>query len=218
MSIDKIQSSLEIASCVYDAVKRDFCLGMTEQDIKDIITKNSRGADFGGDIVAGVRSSLIEGDATDYVLKKGDCLILDLQFNACGMWSDTTRTFFVGDVSKEACEAYRAVLNALRCGEEALAEGVAACHIHKAVSEGFGQYAGLFPHHAGHLFGSEVLLQPQFLPENVHALKLGDTVTLEPGLYFEGRFGIRLEDNYLITSSGCENIFGYTRDIDYFVI
>lgn len=76
----------------------------------------------------------------------------------------------------------------------------------------------MFPHHAGHLFGTAHLLQPQFLPDRDGVLKTGNLVTLEPGLYPEGRFGIRLEDNYDITQNGCRNLFDYTVNIKDFVL
>ncbi len=216
--MDKIKKSLELARLVYDDVKSRFCLGMSEKDIKDIILSHSDGCGFSGDIVAGMRSSFIEGDATDYVLKKGDCLILDLQFNEDGMWCDTTRTFFVGDVSDKAAKAYDAILNAKNAGELKLKPHARACDIYKAVKEAFGNYKELFPHHAGHLFGADTVMQPQFLPEKKQTLKTGDTVTLEPGLYFEGDFGIRVEDDYLITENGYENLFNYTTRIEDFIL
>ena len=216
--MERIKKSLEISTGVYDAVKSRFCLGMSEKDIKDIILKVSSGSGFGGDIVAGVRSSYIEGDATDYVLKKGDTLILDLQFNANGMWCDTTRTFFIHDVSDKALKAYDAILSAKYAGEKNLAPGALACDIYRAVKEDFGNYGKFFPHHAGHLFGTDTVIQPQFLPEKKQQLKIGDTVTLEPGLYFEGEFGIRVEDNYLITENGFENLFNYTTNIEDFIL
>ena len=75
-----------------------------------------------------------------------------------------------------------------------------------------------FPHHAGHQFGVEPVMQPQFLPEKRALLKKDMLVTLEPGLYFENRFGIRVEDNYIITETGFVNLFDYTLKIEDFIL
>ncbi len=216
--MDKIRKSLAVSTKVYDAVRDNFRIGMTEKDIKDIILSVSGECGFGGDIVSGVRSSHIEGDATDYVLVPGDTLILDLQFNADGMWCDTTRTFFVSEPDDRVKAAYEAVLRAKRAGERMLRPGICACDVYKAVYDGFHEYKEYFPHHAGHLFGVETVMQPQFLPDKTQMLCTGDTVTLEPGVYFDGEFGIRVEDNYLITRNGFENLFNYSTEIEDLIL
>ena len=216
--MEKIKKSLSVAHAVYDKVRADYVRGMSEKDIKKIILDVCAGCGYGGDIVAGVRSSLIEGDATDYIPTEGDTIILDLQFNADGKWCDTTRTFFVGKPSSEVVAAYEAVLAAKSAGEASLADGVRACDIHTAVRRSFGGYAEYFPHHAGHLVGDDPVVKPQFLPDVQQSIHAGDVAALEPGVYFEGKFGIRVEDNYLVTDSGMENLFGYTTRIEDFML
>ena len=75
-----------------------------------------------------------------------------------------------------------------------------------------------FTHHAGHLIGDEPLIKPQFLPDSAGCLKSGMMVTLEPGIYVPDKFGIRIENNYLITDNGFERLFDYTQDINDFII
>lgn len=216
--MEKIKNSLSVSRAVYTKVKETFVRGMSENDIKKVILDTCGRCSFGGDIVAGVRSSLIEGDATDYVPKDGDTLILDLQFNADGVWCDTTRTFFVGAPSDEVRCAYEAVLAAKSAGEAALSNGVRACDIHAAVCRGFGSYAEYFPHHAGHLVGLQPVEKPQFLADCTCPVYAGSIAALEPGVYFEGKFGIRVEDNYFIKEKGFENLFDYTVRIEDFIL
>ena len=207
---ERILKALSFNSLAYDSVKENFERGMSEKDIKEIILSACRDAeDFSGDIVGGKRTAEIEGDATDYVLKDGDCLILDLQFKKDVVWSDTTRTFFIGDPTNEMKIAYELCLKAKKAGEAVLRDGVCACDVYDAVRRAFTPFEENFPHHAGHLFGAERVMQPQFLPERKEQLKVNDFVTLEPGIYFENRFGIRVEDNYLITENGIHNLFDY---------
>jgi len=218
MMIDKIKSVLNLNKLAYDTVRKEYRQGMTEKDIKTLILSACQAEDFSGDIIAGIRSGKVEGDATDYVLSKGDCLILDLQFKKGSMWSDTTRTFFIGTPDKEVRLIYDAVLCAKAAGEQMLKSNISACEVYAAVNGAFAELGKHFPHHAGHRFGTERVMQPQFLPEKSEKLQTGMTVTLEPGLYFENKFGIRLEDNYLVTESGFINLFDYTTKIDDFII
>ena len=62
------------------------------------------------------------------------------------------------------------------------------------------------------------LIRPQFLPDSDGSLKSGMAVTLEPGVYVPKKFGIRIENNYLITESGFEKLFDYPDDIEYFTV
>lgn len=216
---DKIIEALELNKLAYESVKNSFKRGMSEKDVKNIILSAcSASDDNSGDIVGGVRASQIEGDATDYILKDGDCLILDLQFKMGNVWTDTTRTFFIGTPSQEQRCAYELCLLAKKMGEEALKSGVGADTIYESLKSAFGKDEDKFPHHAGHLFGTERLIKPQFLPEFKDAVKTNDFVTLEPGIYYENKFGIRIEDNYQITENGFINLFDYPAEIDYFII
>ena len=216
---EKIVKALEFNALAYTAVKEKFRRGMSEKDIKDIILSVCGEAeDFSGDIVGGIRAAEIEGDATDYILKDGDCLILDLQFKKDGVWTDTTRTFFVGVPTDEVKAAYALCLSSKKAGEKALKRGASACDVYNAVKMSFLPFEDKFPHHAGHLFGEEKLMQPQFLPEREEIICENDLVTLEPGIYFEGNFGIRIEDNYRITEDGFENLFDFPLELDYYII
>ena len=207
---------------VYNAVLKENVLGKTEKDIKRIILaayKERLGKfSFKGDIVAGVCSAIGEGDATDYIIKKGNAIILDLLPMVCGVCSDVTRTFFVGAPTSEQREVYDIVKNALIDTEKILKAGVKACDIYAYAREKLKPYQETFFHHAGHLIGKRRLLQPQFLPDKTAKLKAGDIVTLEPAIYIKNKFGVRLENDYLITESGYENLFDYPLDIENFII
>ncbi|MBR5247855.1 MAG: aminopeptidase P family protein [Lachnospiraceae bacterium] len=216
--LEKVKEALRYNKMAYDAVRKGFRRGMSEKDVKALITSACGNIFFTGDFVGGARSGEVEGEATDYILREGDTLILDLQFQYEGVWTDTTRTFFIGMPDEEVREVYDMVCRAKKAGEAVLKEGVRACEVYDAVRTAFSPYEGMFPHHAGHLFGTEPMMQPQLLPDKDGVLKTGDLVTLEPGLYPEGRFGIRVEDNYVITQSGCCNLFDYSIELKDFVL
>jgi len=216
--VEKVKEALAYNKKAYDAVRWGFRRGMSEKDVKELIASACPNVLFAGDIVGGVRSGEMEGEATDYILGDGDTLILDLQFQYGGVWTDTTRTFFIGMPDEEKRKVYKIVCRAKKVGEAVLKEGACACEVYNAVKNALSPYEEMFPHHAGHLFGTEPLLQPQLLPDKAGVLKTGDLVTLEPGLYLEGRFGIRVEDNYVITQNGCVNLFDDTIDLEDFVL
>ena len=217
--VNEIKKVLELNKAAFDAVKNGYRRGMSENDIKKLILSSVCGfEDFSGDIVSGMRSALIEGDATDYVPQEGDTLILDLQFKFGGVWSDNTRTFFIGEPSSQQRKAYELIKDALSAGERALVCGNTAGKVYEAVREALAPHQLNFPHHAGHLFGKERVMQPQLLPEKKDILTENMAVCLEPGLYFENSFGIRLENNYLITEHKALNLFDYTLEISDFIL
>lgn len=218
MLIEKIEKALKLNEMAYDTVRNSFRRGMSERDVKQLIASACGNYLFTGDLVGGVRSSAIEGDATDYILQEGDTLILDLQFQYEGIWTDTTRTFFIGTPTRKQMEIYDVVCRAKQAGEAALKNNVRACEVYHVLKTALTPYEEMFPHHAGHLFCLEPVMQPQFLPDKYATVSAGDFVTLEPGIYLEDEFGIRVEDDYLITQDGCCKLFDYTVDIKDFIL
>ena len=201
----------------FDATKAGFRRGMSEQQIKQLILErwDQPAMEFSGDICADGR---IEGDATPYIPKEGDALILDLQPGWDGCYADTTRTFFIGAPTQEQKEAYAAVLAALKAMEQVLATHPRACEVYNAMQKELQGFGLCCPHHAGHAVGREKFLQPQLIAENDALLEPGMIITLEPGVYFENRFGIRIENNYLLTEDGMEELFQYPLNIEKFII
>lgn len=214
----KIQNLLQATSKIYDGMQ----IMKTEKQIKkyvmSVYKKELGKFSFKGDIVAGERASLGEGDASDYQIKQGDCIILDLLPRKDGVCVDTTRTFFVGNPSKEQVYIYNLVRCALVETEKILRPNLKACDIYDFMRQRLMPFENTFFHHAGHLIGRKRLLQPQFLPNNTKALKVGDIVTLEPGIYIKNKFGIRLENDYIITKNGYEKLFDYPLEIEKFIL
>lgn len=215
--LEKFEQRLAMNRAAFDAAKAGFALGMSEQEIKQTILAAwaKPEMEFSGDICA---DSRIEGDATDYVPQKGDALILDLQPGWEGCYCDTTRTFFIGPPDEKRQKAYEAVLYALGEMEKALATHPRACDIYFAMQEALQKYGLSCPHHAGHAVGKEKFLQPQLIAENETPLTPGMIIAMEPGVYFEGEFGIRFENNYLLTEEGIQELFQYPKDINDFIL
>lgn len=221
-----IIKALQASAAIYDAVRSNIREGVSEQELYDIVGQTAGRLleghewEYIGDFISGERTGAIEGAPTERCMKKGDLFLMDLSLRCDSGWCDTCRTFFLGEPTKEQRRAYDAVLCCQRVGEQTVRAGVKAADIKRVmetfmVSRGYG---GLMPHHGGHAVGDEPFYKPVFELESDMCVDEGMVITLEPGLYFENRWGIRVENNYLVTEDGLVNLFDYPREIDYFVI
>jgi Xaa-Pro dipeptidase len=220
------RKALEANRAAYDALRAELRSGMTELDALRIVeaaVDSVCGAEehgFVGDFVGGARSGAIEGPATGYVFKPGDAFILDLSVRRGGAWSDTCRTFFFGEPSAAQRDAYWTVLAAQSLAEGLVRAGTVAETVKEAVDEFLAArgYAGMMPHHVGHMVGEKPYMKPAFEAGDRSIVKAGDICTLEPGLYFKDSFGIRVENDYLIGTDGVVDLFGYPREMENFIL
>lgn len=223
---DCVKRALEANKAAYEAIRLGLCAGMTEEAayalVKDAVDRVCGGEshEFIGDFVGGARAGAIEGPPTDYALRPGDLFILDLSVRRGEVWSDTCRTFFLGEPTQRQREAYAAVLACQDEGARHVRAGVVASCVRPPMvavleSRGFG---GLMPHHGGHLVGPAPYLKPAFEDGCDGVVEAGDICTLEPGVYLPGEWGMRVENDYLVTEDGVENLFDFPRELDYFVI
>ena len=223
---DAVRRSLEANRAAYEAIRSGLCPGMTEKDAYALVAAavdrvcGEEPHKFIGDFVGGARTGAIEGPPTDYVLKEGDLFILDLSVLRGEVWSDTCRTFFLGAPTQRQRDAYAAVLACQDEGTRHVRAGVVASSVRPPMMEVLSAlgFAGLMPHHGGHLVGPEPYMKPAFEDGCDGIVKAGDICTLEPGVYVPGEWGMRVENDYLVTADGVENLFDYPRTIDYFII
>ena len=209
----------ELQNEIHKAIKENLHIGMTEIELADIITNIY--PDWQGDLISGARTADIEGGPTDRVIKYGDVVLLDLQVCSENKWSDLTRVYFMGDISDEQRTVYEQVVNAIKEGEKNLCPEKKGNDLWELVRNATGsEYA--FSHHAGHRVGEfpteEIVVDPRFVPECEETLKPGMVVTLEPAVYIPGKFGIRLENNYLITENGYERLCDLPLDVHQYIV
>ncbi len=159
--------------------------------------------------VSGANSSLPHGVPGDKLVERGDFVTLDFGAVYGGMHSDMTRTIAVGFVSDEQREVYNTVLKAQKECLSVLKAGLLCKEGDAAARDvisqaGYGQYFG---HSTGHGVGFEIHEYPNLSPRNTeNRLQSGQVVTVEPGIYLPGKFGVRIEDMAYITEFGCENL------------
>ncbi len=155
--------------------------------------------------VAGPNTSLPHGEPGAYQLQPGDFITMDFGARYKGYCADMTRTVALGEPGAEKRRVYDVVLRAHLAGLEAARPGMQGSAVDK-VARDIIDAAGIdgrFGHGLGHAVGIEIHEQPAFSPKCQDVVQAGMMLTVEPGLYLEGRFGCRIEDTVLLTETGC---------------
>lgn len=158
-------------------------------------------------VVSGKRTSMPHGVPTEREIEKGDFVTMDFGAIVDGYHSDMTRTVAIGSVTDEMKEVYNTVLKSQKAGIAALAPGLKCRDADKIcrdiISEaGFGEY---FTHSTGHGVGLDIHEFPNLSPLSPDTLEKGNVVTVEPGIYVPGKFGVRIEDFGCVTSNDFED-------------
>ena len=151
----------------------------------------------------------------DYAIRPGDALLLDFGARAGGLCADITRTVFVGEPSAEARDVYETVLAANRAGHAATNPGVTAHEIDDAVTSVLeaSPYADRIRTKTGHGLGRDVHEAPYIMRGNHASLDTGTVFTNEPGLYKLGAFGVRIEDDILVTEDGSRSLTRFPTEL-----
>ena len=158
--------------------------------------------------VSGKNSSLPHGVPSDKKIEKGDFITMDFGAVVDFYHSDMTRTVAFGSVSDKQIDVYNTVLDAQCKALDEIKAGKLCKDIDSVArniikSKGYGDYFG---HGLGHGVGVEIHEKPSFNPSSEEILKAGHIVTVEPGIYLPGEFGVRIEDMVYITETGCNNL------------
>ena len=164
----------------------------------------AEGMSFDTIVASGERSALPHGRATSAPLPKRGFLTMDFGIILKGYCSDMTRTVFLGKPNQEERNAYHAVLEAQESGVMAVAAGVSCAEVDEA-ARGVLRRDGLaeaFSHSTGHGVGLEIHEPPRLGTGQAARLLAGMVVTIEPGIYLPGKFGIRIEDMVAVTRTG----------------
>jgi Xaa-Pro aminopeptidase len=210
--LDLIRKSAAIAEEAFEAIRDEIKVGETENHLAGllIMEMRSRGAStssFEPIVAAGANSSLPHYRPCDVLVKRDQPLLFDWGALHKGYCSDLTRTLMIGRVSPKMKEIYRVVLEAQLKAIDFLRPGVTTRQADQVARDvidkaGFGKEFG---HGLGHGIGREIHELP-YMRKIGHEeeLRPGMVVTVEPGIYLPGEGGVRIEDDVLITHSGCE--------------
>ena len=218
--IDNLKAATNILDFAYKVAQKNSRAGKTELDVYRKMNyrtfeKYGPFAWIMGDHVSGERTLEVGGWATDRKFRKGDTVLLDLQTSFNNYWSDLCRTFVVGKKpSKKQERVAETLVKALEKAEEIMKPGTKGKEVYSAVHDEIlkAGYPKLM-HHAGHSIGLDDQEPPWFIPNSEEQLEEGSVCVVEPGIYAEDTWGVRIEDAYVITKKGCERISSYPRDL-----
>jgi Xaa-Pro aminopeptidase len=210
--ISLMRRAAEMSSAAILALRSEIKLGCSEKDLAlqlEIIARR-----FGADQLAfetilafGENSALPHARPTDRKIRRGDFIIIDFGVKYKGYCSDETCTFVFQELTDEQNNAYQLVKKAHDQAIDAVSAGVAAAEIDLCVRRILGKkYEKYFSHGTGHGVGLEVHEAPSLTSFSEDILEEGMVVTVEPGLYFPGRWGIRIEDTVIVKKNSCEKL------------
>jgi Xaa-Pro aminopeptidase len=224
--ISKLEAAQRLAERAFDKLIRKIHAGMTEKQVAAMINYYmlSLGADssaFETIAASGKNSAIPHASPTDKQLENGDFLILDFGAVVDGYHSDMTRTVVIGKPSDAMKRVYDAVKSANEDAMRAIRSDVSGKlldNVARSTLEAWG-YESYFGHALGHGVGLEVHEKPSLSGKTnqKHNLSLQENmvVTIEPGVYIPGKFGVRIEDMVVVTKKGCINLTKTQKTLIY---
>jgi len=214
-----IRSAVNLGAKLFDRALEVMRPGVKESDVAAEMEYAARRAgaeemSFSTIIASGERSALPHGRASDKPIKPGGFAVCDFGVILDGYCSDQTRTVWVGSVSEDARVGYEAVLEAQLAAIAAVRPGVSVGEVDGAARKvlrkrGLGRY---FTHSTGHGVGLEIHEAPRLAAGQKTVLQPGMVITIEPGVYFPGKWGVRIEDMVTVTARGCDVLTPTRKD------
>ena len=207
--IKTTREALALCDVGQELAKKLACPGISELELfaeirKGMEAKAGRRVPLVADFVSGPRTGSVGGPPRGRVLEAGDLLLVDLVPQFKGYWGDSCNTIAVGEPSGECKKLFQGVKEALADGIEQIRPALQACALDSLVRQKIERLGGGYPHHTGHGLGPAWHEEPRIVPGNSMPLEPGMVIALEPGIYFEGRWGLRLESVVLVTETGAE--------------
>ena len=205
-----IRAAIAATEASIAATFSQLAVGMTERDVAALLSREmaSRGSPGGGLVQFGPSSALPHGGPSAGQLARETVVLIDAGSRVEGYTSDITRTIWFGDApSDEFKKVYNLVHDAQTAAIESAKPGVTQCQqvdraARKVITDaGYGQY---FTHRLGHGMGMDGHEAPYMVEGNTLLLEPGIVFTDEPGIYQLGKFGVRIEDDCMMTANGVE--------------
>jgi Xaa-Pro aminopeptidase len=206
-----IRRSVKLGAGLFRIAREKIRPGVKEFEVAAAMEYEARrsgaeGMSFSTILAAGARSAVVHGRASEALIPRRGFVVCDFGVILAGYCSDRTRTVHVGRPSREARYLYQAVLEAQEAAIAVVRPGVTAAQVDGAARRvlrrcGLARY---FTHSTGHGLGLEIHEAPRLSAGQNVPLEPGMAITIEPGAYVPGKWGVRIEDVVVVTSSGCE--------------
>ncbi len=218
--ISKIITAQKIAERSYLEVLNFVRNGVAERDIAlelEYLMKKYGAEKVAFDliVVSGSKSSLPHGVPDDKTIQDGNFITFDIGAVYDGYHSDMTRTVALSYATDEMKQVYDIVLNAHKEAEKVICAGNTCADVDNAardyiISKGYGEYFG---HSTGHGVGLEIHEKPTVYKTVTEKLKSGMIITDEPGIYLPDKFGVRIEDMFLVQDNGCKSLANIDKEL-----
>ncbi|MCF7846397.1 MAG: M24 family metallopeptidase [Candidatus Peribacteraceae bacterium] len=210
MKLQKIRNACRIADEILVEVVGNLQRGKSEiavaREIRELAKKKADGLAFRPVVAFGRNAAEPHHKPAKRRLKVGDIVKIDLGVKVGGFCSDLTRTFFTDKPTEFQKFAYSAVLAAQKLGIRKVRAGISGKDLDASVRDFLERkkLAKHFIHSLGHGLGRKIHQAPKIGPKSKSVLKIGDVITIEPGVYLKNRFGIRIEDTLIVKKNGAE--------------
>ncbi len=217
--IERMAAASELADDVFRWALERGLAGRTERDVARACEARIRelGAEpsFPPIIAAGENGALPHAEPGEREIGSGELVVFDMGVQLDGYCSDGTRTFATGEPGDEAREVYDLVLAAQLAALAAIRVGASGKEVDAVAREMIAEagHGDHFGHGLGHGVGLEVHESPRLGINSEDELREGNAVTVEPGVYLPGRFGVRIEDLVVVTGDGYRNLSGTSKEL-----
>ena len=218
--IARMRGAQSITDAAFEHIVRYMRPGMMERQVQleleeFMLRHGAQGLAFPSIVATGPNGASPHAIPGATMLEAGQCVVLDFGARSYGYCSDMTRTVFLGEPDSEMRAAWDALREANESVEAMLRPGVTGKEAHERAEEvlaaaGFG---GRMGHGLGHGVGIDIHEEPVLAPRNERPLAAGNVVTVEPGIYLPGKFGMRLEDFGVVTDDGFDVFTNSTHDL-----
>jgi Xaa-Pro aminopeptidase len=217
--VEQMATAAELADDVFRWALEQGLARRTERDVARATEARIRelGAEpsFPPIVAAGENGALPHAEPGEREIGAGELVVFDMGAQLDGYCSDGTRTFATGEPGDEAREVYDLVLAAQLAGLAALRPGATGKEVDAVAREmiteaGHGDHFG---HGLGHGVGLEIHEGPRLATTSEDELRDGNAVTVEPGIYLPGRFGVRIEDLVIVEADGYRNLSGTPKEL-----
>lgn len=209
--IERIRAAVALGAELYDHGLAAIGPGAREVEVAAKMeyaarTAGAEGMSFETIVAAGTRSALPHARASQALIEPGGFVVCDFGVILHGYCSDRTRTVYVGAATSEARRVYAAVLESQLAAIAAVSPGVGVGKVDRAARKLLQQkgLAKYFTHSTGHGVGLEIHEAPRLAHGQQEILRPGMVITVEPGVYLPGQWGVRIEDMVVVTERGCE--------------
>jgi Xaa-Pro aminopeptidase len=217
--VQAMRAATQIADAAYSELRDAGLVGRSEREVARSIVRflEDSGADeasFPPIVAAADNGALPHAVPRDVEIPAGALVVVDLGARLDGYCSDCTRTFATGPLPDRQVEAYEAVHVAQRLALDEIRAGTSCREVDADAREVIESRLGItFEHGLGHGVGLEVHEGPRLARTAEGSLEAGNAVTVEPGVYVPGEFGIRIEDLVIVTESSCDILTGFPKEL-----